>query len=148
MQLEHDPTILRLRSASASWPADEVSRRNRHVAPGGDGAGLDSLAGQLSLINCLDLRARYRAEEVAMHGQLRSMQADLEATSRQIWHHLASGEPAPASLRSRCADLVAAVEALERDLADVRLAIEGVGEEIAALLARRLRCSTPQGPKS
>ncbi len=74
-----------------------------------------------------------------MRRDLLSLQAQMEASAREIWHHLASGQPVPQTLRTTCDELVVAVEDAERELADARAAIEGAGDEIAAHLARRLQ---------
>jgi hypothetical protein len=121
--------------------ATDRSRRVHHaMAPttGGPTTNCIGLASEGSLIHLLELRTRYRHEEGLMRNNLTALQAALEDRSRRLWHHLASGEASPANLRTRCDELVEQVETAERDLADVRMAIEGVGEEIAALLAARL----------
>lgn len=92
-----------------------------------------------SLVHLLDLRRRYRDEAKQMRDRVTVMQAALEECSREVWHHLATGYGAPANLRNRCDDLVAELEAAERDLADVHLAIEGIGHEVTGLLAVRSR---------
>lgn len=74
-----------------------------------------------------------------MRRDLLSLQAQMEASAREIWHHLASGQPVPQTLRTTCDELVVAVDDAERELADARAAIEGAGDEIAAQLARRLQ---------
>jgi hypothetical protein len=95
--------------------------------------------GEVSLVHLLDLRRRYRSEASDMRTDLAVLQAALETSSRQVWHLLTSGQAAPADLRTRCDDLVQAVEAAERDLADVHLAIDAIGHEVSTLLAARAR---------
>jgi len=94
---------------------------------------------ELGLLHLLDLRRRYRHEAQRMRDDLQALQAELEAASRELWHHLARGQGAPTELRTRCDDLVAAVEAAERDLADAHLAIESIGQEVMAVVAQRQR---------
>lgn len=94
---------------------------------------------ELSLLHLLDLRRRYRDEAERMRVDLRDLQHELESSSRELWHHLARGQGAPSDLRTRCDDLVAAVEIAERDLADVHLAIEGIGQEVMTMVAARQR---------
>lgn len=121
--LSSERTLRRQHAATASAP---------HAEPRAGGAPVES-----NLLHLLDLRARYLAEEVHMRNNLCAVQAALEDRSRKLWHHLAAGQASPASLRERCDALVVQVEHAERELADVRMAIQGVGEEIAALLAVR-----------
>lgn len=139
MQLDHERIFPRLPPASASKAYIPASDRTLRATPRGRDDWSPLTPGQLDLIHYLDLRARYRTEESSMRTRLDALQAALETTSRQLWHYLASGAPAPNAVRVLCDELVADVEAVERDLADVRLAIEGVVEEIAMHLRRRQR---------
>ena len=93
---------------------------------------------ELSLLHLLDLRRRYRDESAAMRHRLLALQVALEEGSRQLCYQLTAGRVAPGKLRERCDELVEAVEAAERDLADAHLAIEGIGQEIALLVAARV----------
>ncbi len=98
---------------------------------------------EVSLVHLLDLRRRYRDEATTMRQGLQSLQATLEASSHELCHHLTTGQCAPVALRKRCDDLVVAVEAAERDIADIYLAIDGIGQEVTHLVAVRQRRGTP-----
>ena len=114
--------------------------RLRGLGPGRDEPLCDvPREGEPSLIHLLDLRRRYRAETATMRSRLLALQVALEDCSRQMCHQLTAGRATPARLRARGDDLVQAVGAAERDLADAHLAIEGIGQEIAALVGARQR---------
>ncbi|MEZ5964424.1 MAG: hypothetical protein R3F56_11310 [Planctomycetota bacterium] len=117
-------------------PAPKLVRRE---ADGYDQPRTDPARGEceMSLLHLLDLRRRYRDEATRMRESLHALQSQLEEASREVWHHLALGHVAPTALRVRCDDLVAAVEGAERDLADAHLAIEGIGQEVMAVVALR-----------
>jgi hypothetical protein len=99
-------------------------------APAWRPSGLDHLAA---------LHLRYCSEEAVMLSELGVLRARLDGASRDLWLHYLAGLVAPSQLRERCDALLAEVEGREQDLRDLRAAIRGVGEEIAAAIDPRER---------
>jgi hypothetical protein len=140
-----DRFAILVRQSARRLPSQPTPRLRQPA--GGDGGLRESqrceqpAAGQadVSLLHLVDLRRRYREEAVTLRQRVLALQQALEDCSRQLWYGLTAGQPAPAALRARCDDLVQAVADAERDLADVHLAIAGVGDEITTLVDMRHR---------
>jgi hypothetical protein len=81
-----------------------------------------------------DLRLRYRREEISLQTALRAAESLLEHWTRELWEERHPGVvPGPFLLRRLAEEVGRQVEALQRDLADVRAALRGAGEELEAL---------------
>ena len=92
----------------------------------------------VSLERLSDLRRRYWAEAEDLRAMLEDAQADLDLWSRAHCH-LTQGLAATTSVSKLCDSLDEDIRSLERDLAEVQSAIQGIDDEIAELEARAMR---------
>ena len=84
-----------------------------------------------------ELRLRYRREEISLQTALRAAETLLDRWTHALWDAHHPGEaPSPFLLRRLAQEVERQVEALERDLVDVRVALRGASDEIDALRAR------------
>ena len=91
----------------------------------------------VSLERLSDLRRRYWAEAEDLRVTLEDAQADLDLWSRAHWH-LTQGPGTTASASQMCDTLQEDIQSLERDLAEVQSAIQGIDDEIHVLEVREL----------
>ncbi len=92
-----------------------------------------------SLHRLLDLRRRYLAEEARLQWALAAAENDCEQGWRALRLLRRERQGQLPRARRACDDLSFAVESIERDLFDVRAAIRGCDDEIAALERRAAR---------